>query len=74
MVLEQFIVQLPEGTAVWVQCHHSVSLDEAVQLSKGQPSGSISCVRQAPGPLLSLSLCLIPPLILLLALPCPYTM
>lgn len=32
MLLEQFVIQLSEGTVEWVQCHWPVNLEEVVQL------------------------------------------
>ena len=33
-VLEQFIAQLPEEVAAWVQCHYLESLEESIMLAE----------------------------------------
>ncbi|XP_060779358.1 SCAN domain-containing protein 3-like [Neoarius graeffei] len=66
VILEQFIMRLPEGTAEWVQCHRPASLDQAIELAEDHMAAVPTAGRCAslsslfPSPSAS-RLCLIPP-------------
>lgn len=57
VILEQFITQLPRGTAEWVQCHRPTSLMQAIQLAEdhlvacpggGEPLSILSLSSPSP--------------------------
>ncbi|XP_060795406.1 zinc finger protein with KRAB and SCAN domains 5-like [Neoarius graeffei] len=65
VVLEQFVVRLPAGTAEWVQCHRPASLDQAIELAEDHLAAVPAAGQQMASsllfsPLLSLSLSLSP--------------